>query len=285
MNKNHHRAAVIMRVCILGSFLFLNAYIFVYLFQPFPAQWRDLFNNLSVILTVVLATVLTTLIAHRYSRSDPSHLLWMAFASGLWAWSIADVAWGGYVIFQGNVPQVSLADLFYVIGYVFLAVALNRQFSILKHPTKPTQVRRISLITASFLLAILFVTFAIADFVPADMKLNSFLNVFYPFADAGLGLYAIIFVINFRGGLLARPWIGLSLFAIADGIYAWSFENESYAYSVINVNFTSLLADTLYLATYLVLVLFLLNHLLLLIYGPSIKGGFDVRNGSTIHEA
>ncbi len=275
MNEPHRRAVNIIRWSIFWGAVLLGVYIFIYLFQPIPGFWRNVLTNLIGCLAAGLTASLATVIWRRYKKSEAAYPIWMSFALGLWAWCIADVVWGIYNLTVGVVPEVSYADLFYLLGYCFLPVALHRQYRILCHPSRRKDILTTSaIIGAEFLIALVF-TLVIANFVPRDLNLGNFLDVFYPVADIGIGLIAILFVINFGSGALARPWIGLAIFAISDSLYAWLFGSGNYSYSVVFVNFPSLIADTIYLAAYLIVAVLLLNHLLLLINGPSILGSFE----------
>ncbi len=80
-------------------------------------------------------------------------------------------------------------------------------------------------------------------------------------------MITLIFVIHFGRGALARPWLGLFIFVIADSIYTWLFESGLYAFSSAAVNIPSLIADSTYITAYLILSLGCLMQYLLVKYG------------------
>jgi len=52
---------------------------------------------------------------------------WILFAVGYASWGIAETIWFGYDIFAGgNPPQPSVADAFYMTGYLLIALGLFR---------------------------------------------------------------------------------------------------------------------------------------------------------------
>ncbi len=62
--------------------------------------------------------------AHASSRGS---ITWMIFAAGFSSWGVAETIWFGYDLFGGgDPPQPSMADLFYVLGYVLMAIGLLR---------------------------------------------------------------------------------------------------------------------------------------------------------------
>ncbi len=270
MSDPHRHAETIIRLNIAAGILLLACYIFFSIFGPIARSWGDLLTNLEGILTVGAVAVLATLIWRQYRTPDVTTSIWMFLALGMWAWFLADVVWGIYNLTLDIVPKVSWADLFYLMGYVFVPIALHRQYKVLFRPSLRRDLLVTGSISAAIVITAVFFTWAISGFIPRDMNLASFLNILYPMSDVAIALVALVYVTKFGHGALARPWIGLIVFAAADGLYAWLIESETYAYSVIHENLASLISDSLYVTAYLTMAVLLLNHFLLLKYGPSI---------------
>jgi hypothetical protein len=98
-------------------------------------------------------------------------------------------------------------------------------------------------------------------------KLDVLVNSFYPAADILLVCFALWLARKFTGGALARPWLGLLVFAFADFLYAWLQITGTYAWSIENRNWLSAIADIAYLVAYIVLGMGVLYHWLFLKYG------------------
>lgn len=90
----------------------------------------------------------------------------------------------------------------------------------------------------------------------------------YAIADFALGLAAMRLLIAFGGGKLSRPWVGLLVLGISDGLYAWAYATGMYAFSASQGSILSMLIDSIYVAAYLVLTVGFLSQWLLLRLGP-----------------
>jgi hypothetical protein len=270
MGTHRQNAVIILWSGITAAFVFIAIYASIYWFEPFSSPWNDLLTNLLGILAVGLSAVASTAIFWKYRSSLKHHSVWLCFSLGLWAWFIADSVWGIYNMTVVEVPGVSFADLFYILGYCFIYTALHRQFWVMFRPSLHRDILITGGLMAAVLLVTLLFTLGIAGFQLRDVKLSSMLNLFYPIGDMAVAIVALVFVVNFGRGAFARPWLGLAVFCVTDSLYAWLYESGNYAFTLSNSNMISLIADTLYTAAYLILALLLLNHFLLLEYGPAI---------------
>ena len=260
----------------LGSVLLLAVYVWIYTAVPFsgfinPAAeitWNDFWVNLLTVLAAAFSAVTATLVLRCYERKEPLHLVWLSFAIGLWIWCAAELTWMVYNLAMGEVPNPSLADLFWVIAYVFFTIAFVRQYAMIYRPSQ----RKRFLVGCLGWLAILLLTLVIAllplKFDFGSLTLSSLVNIFYPVADFAIAVGSLYFIINFRRGAMTRPWLGLFAFAVADSVYAWLYESGMYTFSTLNENTVSAVSDTVYVAAYLILAMGLLMHFLLVRYGP-----------------
>lgn len=98
---------------------------------------------------------------------------------------------------------------------------------------------------------------------------SKLVNYFYPVADFAIAVVAVYFIISFQRGALTRPWLGLFVFAVADSTYALLYESGMLTFTASTQNTISVLADTIYVAAYLVLAIGLLAHYLLVKYDPN----------------
>jgi hypothetical protein len=274
MGDKHRRAVMIMGGGILAALILLGIYVYTYWFKPFPGSWNDFMTNLYGILAAGLSASAATYVWRRYRKSEKLFSIWRFFSLGLWTWSVAEVVWAIYNMTVVDVPEVSFADLFYVSGYCFIFIALHRQYKLLFHPSPRRDALTTGFLAAAILLTSLVITLLVARSGADSFKLSTLVNIFYPVGDLGISVAALFFVIHFWRGVFARPWVGLIVFTITDSLYAWLFESGNYAYSVIRANLPSLITDTLYLAADLIMALLLLNHFLVLKYGPSVVGNF-----------
>ena len=274
MGDNHRRAVTIIREGILVALIFLIIYGYVYWCKPFQGSWNDIVVDLFDAIAVGLTAIAATAVWRRYRKSEKLYSIWRFFTFGLYAWLLADLIWAIYNVTVVEVPELSFADLFYILGYCFIFIALHRQYRLLFHPTPRRDAVTTGMLAAAVFLLSLLLTPLVADLEHESINLAELTSIFYPIGDLAIVIVALIFLDKFGRGVFARPWLGLMVFTIADGLYAWLYQSGNYAFSVLQANLGSLVADTLYNTAYLTLTLLLINHYLLLKFGPSVVGDF-----------
>jgi hypothetical protein len=248
------------------ALLFLAAYAVIYWTEPFSDTWNSILSDSFLVVASASSALIATLIWKGYDPSDAPRRIWVYFAIGLWLWVTAELIWGYLNVTQGEVPE-GVSDLFWISGYFFFARALFVQYQILAHPNR-REVWRLTF----FVLLILAVLYAAVYRVltagigkPGDF--GTAINSFYPAVDLLLALVALWLARHFRGGALARPWLGLLAFSFADLLYAWIEMSGLYSWSVNQANILSTITDIVYLAAYLVLSLSVLSQWAFLKYG------------------
>jgi hypothetical protein len=120
---------------------------------------------------------------------------------------------------------------------------------------------------AGFLVIYAVVYWLLITWGGAERGFGAAVNSFYPVADLFLAVIAVWLIRHFRGGVFARPWLGLLAFSFTDLLYAWIEISGIYAWSANNTNFLSALFDIAYVGAYLVLGLGILSQWAFLKYG------------------
>jgi hypothetical protein len=269
MTKNVHATKLVYLVSFgLISVIILLGYIWVYQFAPFELFWNTFALNTLTVLSAALAATFGGLVLYYYHPGDLPRRVWLYFGIAALLWCLGEVVWGYYNLTapDGVVPVPSLADLFWITGYIFFTAALRHQYRIV-FQTRP----RAELIVICSAWIVTLLLSGLIALIGSDglITLAGFIDYFYAVADFALGAGAVILAITFQRGVLARPWIGLFAFGVADSAYAWLQMSQMYAWSADNGNWISLAVDTLYIAAYLTLAISILSHWLLLVYGPS----------------
>jgi hypothetical protein len=227
--------------------LMLISYIWFYQFQPFSDFINQLALNVITVLCGLGCALILTLITTFYERGEPPQRIWLSFALAIWMWVIGDLIWAIYNMTIGEPPLVSAADGIWTLGYIFFTVAITTQFRLVRFDksNKP-----IWFAIGVWLLAIL-ITLATLILVKSQSFSEEFLSYFYPVGDFAIGLSAVLLVIVFHRGLLARPWLGLLVFALSDGLYTWATLSGFYTYVASTGNLISLIIDLTYILAYL----------------------------------
>jgi hypothetical protein len=251
---------------------FLASYSYFHFAAPFPGKTTDLLTNGMVTLASVSAAVMGVRVWRRYGKSTPPRGIWWNFMAALWGWAIAELIWlFEYAIGGEALARFSIADVFWVVSYVFFLSALLRQYLLIYRPQR--------IISASYLIlslvASLMFTFLYAIWLAntnnRPLDLNTLVHTFYPIGDFALALGALLLAVAFRDGALGRPWLGLLVFAFSDLMYSLLEASGLYAWSVVGGNLLTTITDVIYMAAYIAIAFGCYLQYLLLSYGPRLK--------------
>jgi hypothetical protein len=253
-------------IAYVAAILYLLLYTLVYWFEPFPELWNLILTNMFLIVASLTAAGIAMFIWRLYDKTDAPRRIWGLFSLALFSWSLAELIWGYLNVTQGEVP-VGLPDVFWIISYPILGLALFIQYQILSHaPVSKIHVR--SFIATLYVVTFTFVTYLlITSIAGADKDWPAVVNSFYPVADLLLAIIAVRLAHQFTGGAFSRPWLGVIVFAFSDLIYAILEISGLYTWSIEQANSLTIISDAIYLGAYLVMCIALLYQWLFLKYG------------------
>ncbi len=257
---------------IIIAILVTAFYAYIYNFQPFPSPWNDVIGNWLFFLAPCVGAIYTTLLWRNFGKDEPPRRIWSYFALALWSWAIAEGIWAVYALFTDEVPVITIADLFWVLGTVLFAVSFYVQF-VLLYPARVQRVQRIFLLVTIGILFISLATTTLMQRNPAAETSwgETFLAVFYPIADLGLAGAALLLWRLFGRGMWGRAWIGMVVITLSDAFYTGLTYTGQYQSSLESGNFLSMAADVLYLVAYLLLALACFSQWLLIHHGPPVE--------------
>ncbi len=235
------------------SLLVIGADILILWSHGSPAQLNSVAN--------VIAGLVGSIIALRVwlSNSETASLnrFWGLMALGLVLWTIAEGIWLALGVGSSEVPFPSIADVFWVVGYIPMLAALimrDRQFLV-----QPTELqRRISLLLTVFFIALIgfyAVWPSVTAFDSAEV-LASLLNLAYPLGDLFILILISRIVFSLGTGRFSLTWqllgAGFLLFAITDLMFSYADSIGIY-YPGGHANLFSLALDVLYFNSYLLI--------------------------------
>lgn len=226
--------------------LFTALFAWTFAFAPFSETVNLLILNGGTTLSALIAAFIFTRIPFYFHQGEPPRVIWTAYAICMWLWAIAEAIWGYLYTRDGEVPVFSMADVFWLVGYIALTVSITRQFRLVFFSQKNTMAWAalgVWLGGVAVIAAILFATHS-------ETPLADFFTYFYLLADVMIGLLALYLVYAFRGRALATPWLTISSFVISDFIYIRLTNTGAYDYVMSGISI-ALLADTLYVVAYL----------------------------------
>ncbi len=192
--------------------------------QPFPIEpieWNELTASTLKTLASTGAAVLSILFVRQFKRSENPQRVWLFFTLGLWCWAAGET-----VVFLTGIglfpyPEgISVLDLLWIMGYALLGLSLYYQFNLLYSSSgKKRTILYAFILLAGLLVSGMLTNIAYRAGLGQDSPwIDNFIAMLYPVFDLAEGIAAIWLALIFGRGRWSRPWWGLILFAIADGI-------------------------------------------------------------------
>jgi hypothetical protein len=259
----------------LASVILLTLLVWVYYAEPLSQTlspfWNSNLVDILILIPAVGAAIAGTLVTGQFEKGETPYRIWQAFTIGLWFWVAGEISGMVYnaIYFDTDIPDLSLVDLFWLLGYFYLGLSLYYQFRLVYG----TEIRKGRLLYLGLFALALLVTAGLTT-LAAKAGLGEgyawiilFITVLYPVFDLTEGALAIRLSFLFGRGQWSRPWWGLILFALADGVNSFYWLG---GYDFISVkaqtvlDFISLVA---YPASYLVAGLALFSNYFILRYG------------------
>jgi hypothetical protein len=222
-------------------------------------------SNISSLLSVCIA-VMAVILWYKVGKKSKNKLVWLGFTIGWTLWAVAESWWAIAQNFSQELPYPSGADIFWLIGYIPMYIALWE-----RNRTIPFNANRVQklLIASSIILSIGITTVYVLMPILADSDANTvienFLNIAYPAADLFLLILILRIFFNYQQGSYGRVWFWLSIGfvfeSISDLVYSYASTVNLY-YPNGTANFISTVAvDFPYNLSYLfILIGFIVMH-------------------------
>lgn len=249
-------------IAMIISLATVSAFAWVYAAAPFSEFLNAIVVNGLTVLSALFGALILTRITLFFHAGEPPRVIWVMFAISIWLWTLADGIWAYYYVTVGEVPVFTLADVLWFVGYMTLSLSLVRQFRLVSF----RQTNRFRRIAIGMWIAVLFITATILLVTKSQSPMQDFFRYFYPLADSAVGLCALYLARAFRGRALAIPWLTIMSFVVTDVFYTWTTASGVYDLEMSGVSF-ALVADTLYVASYLIVAWGAFGHYLLLRFG------------------
>lgn len=200
---------------------------------------------------------------------DISRRIWGYFATGIFLWAIAETIWGFYeVILEVVTPYPSIADFFWVLGYVPFFLGLSLRYGSLDVILDARRRAAVLVFTGVvfFLTAYFVFSPILSEFDPARM-LESLLNIFYPVGDLVLLILTSLVFFSMGTGRFALTWrlilSGFVITAVADLVFSYLSWYGLY-HAVGPMNLISTFVDFAYNLSYVLFALGIFVYYILL---------------------
>jgi len=212
--------------------------VLIYAFESYYMDFMFVFSNFFPPF-IAGASVVTSMFALRkYWEGLGSRLtrVWIYFTLGVTSWFLGELIWGIYALALGvEIPYPSIADGFWLIGYIPLFLALTSYLLMFRPAVSKGTLAVAS--TTVFIIAIVFsFLFIIPAVVAKEETFTRITNVAYPsldlllFALSILGL--LVFTTTRLKGKMDKVWIllnaGILMNVIADSLFSYTTAQEIY---------------------------------------------------------
>ncbi len=217
-----------MRRMYVFVIAWLAAVVIIYVFgqanQTFLIFSSNIIASASAFLPALYSLTLVRL--YRSHPKDRFAKVWSYMTAGLILWLLGEVTWAVYTLFLSvSIPYPSVADLFWIAGYLPIAVALFRYLV----PFKEALSLKTILAAAAVGLLVDVGVFIILIGPVLRIEAEPLAQVFdlaYPFLDMTLLMLSIGGTIVFLSGRISRFWVWLNLgfifIVIADLMFSYS---------------------------------------------------------------
>ena len=217
----------------IAGLLALLAYVLLNILRIGGDDFVYNFNSAIVIPFAFGATVAAFVLWRRVAVSRRDQLLWGGMSLGLALWTIAEMYWAVAGYLGAEVPYPSLADAFWLLGYLPLYIAL-----IARGRDLPTVANRrrllvpvaLSLISLAATIFLIFIPIVRAS-DPANGIENA-LNLLYPLSDLVLLILVLRLFFSYQQGEhgAAWNWIMLSFVftSLGDLVFAFATAADLY---------------------------------------------------------
>lgn len=247
----------------------MTAVYFTYLGKPGPVETAV---NLLTAGYALLATWLGMAVWAILKSDDPGRRQWAFLSIGIGLWTMAELLWAFLSYTLDETPYPSIADAFWIPGYVMVLISTTLRYRALKIQwnSKTTRVL-LGIFAVIFVAVVIWVIEPIVTAGDFSDLLILLLNVFYPIADLLVLFAALLLAVSLTGGRFSTPWAviaaGLATLSVSDILFTYADWNDLYTPKG-NLTWLTTIVDVGNLAAYALIAYgILLNHRLLAV-GP-----------------
>lgn len=212
----------------------------VYIFQSSYPDFMYTFSNVFPPFIAGVAVLSSFFALRRYWDNIGSRLsrIWLCFTLGMFLWFLGELGWAIYTMVLGiEIPYPSIADVFWLMGYVPLFVALLLYVEIIQ-PAISAKMFFVSAAIVAIVSAIAFtlLMLPVLAAAPEQDPVTLGISLAYPGLDLTLFLEAILGLLVFTAtrlkGRVGRAWhfINVAILSnvVADGAFSYTTIEGTY---------------------------------------------------------
>lgn len=208
--------------------LWLAAVFVIYFFGQGDRTFLLFASNVVSPVSAFLPALYSLTLVRRYGidPKDRFTRLWLYLAVGLFLWVLGEITWSVYeLVLLVSVPYPSVADVFWIAGYLPLVIALLLYIAPFKDALSLKSV--LSAVAVALLTdAAVFLVLIGPVFSPTADPATQLFDFAYPILDMVLLGVSIAGMLIFLPGRISRLWVWLNLgfisTVIADVLFSYS---------------------------------------------------------------
>jgi hypothetical protein len=219
-DRQYKIIAIVIAIVFL---VYITINIFLIGGDSFIFNFNSLINPPLAIINVLSAISIWRLMgAEKHSR-----FLWAGLLLGWGLWALAETIWAIYSILGQEVPYPSLADFFWVIGYIPIGIGLITRIRTI--PTKPSRSQTMLILGISgfaILITILFYFIPLIQSFDPQQLIQSILTLVYPLADLFVIIIVLRLLFTYEAGDYGFGWrlltLGFIFMAVSDFLFTYT---------------------------------------------------------------
>ena len=227
-----------MRKAYWAGITVATALAIIYTLQGYYLELIFVFSNVFAPFIAGLAVAASFFALKRYWDTPSSRLsrVWLGFTLGMTLWFLGELGWATYVLVLGiEIPYPSIADVFWLSGYVPLFMALDLYIRLFR-PALFKRMYFLAAVLVSILSGTLFIVLAPPILQAEEDVMTKIVSIAYPALDlilvseAILGL--LIFTMTKLKGRIGVAWLfinaGILMNVIADILFSYTTLQGTY---------------------------------------------------------
>jgi hypothetical protein len=174
------------------------------------------FTNLLFPTTAGAVMLVSFWVMERYVGNNPKprfSIAWVFFSAGLALWFLGNLTWGTFVLFALSLPTPSLADFFFIGGYVLIILASFLILTLFQIDF-PKRKFLLDLGTNVSVSAVVSGVLVVPIMNSSTTPLIAMFSATYPILDIGLFAVAFSILLVFFEGTLGKAWMFITLTVI-----------------------------------------------------------------------
>ncbi len=215
---------------IFAALFFIGSAAFHIL--PSEGQRVTLYSDIIAVIAALLPLVAFLYLLSYFEKGAPERVVLLTFIVGLFLWVLGETFWLYYEGLLEIDPFPSMADLFWILGYISVLAAL-----ILQYRTVEVRLERPFVVGIALVILIFAITIGVLLGYPIAVyeeftALEKFVSLFYPIADLFLLYVAFLITGLYWAGRLSYAWlliaVGIMFYVVGDLWFAYLEWQEIY---------------------------------------------------------